>query len=38
MTVIRFKIGDAFPADDAVAPFITGLAMIKGQRAGLTLV
>jgi len=27
MTVIRFKIGDAFPASDPVARFITGLAM-----------
>lgn len=31
MTVIRFKIGDAFPADDPVARFITGLAMISND-------
>jgi hypothetical protein len=31
MTVIRFKIGDAFPASDPVARFITGLAMISND-------
>lgn len=31
MTVIRFKIGEAFPADDPVARFITGLAMISND-------
>ncbi len=31
MTVIRFKIGDAFPADDPVARFITGLGMISND-------
>jgi hypothetical protein len=31
MTVIRFKIGDAFPANDPVARFITGLAMISND-------
>lgn len=31
MTVIRFKIDDAFPADDPVARFITGLAMISND-------
>ena len=31
MTVIRFKIGDAFPARDPVARFITGLAMISND-------
>jgi hypothetical protein len=28
MSGLRFKIGDAFPADDPVARFVTGLAMI----------
>lgn len=31
MTVIRFKIGVAFPAEDPVARFITGLAMISND-------
>src|SRR4051794_38237755 len=31
MTVIRFKIGEAFPANDPVARFITGLAMISND-------
>ena len=31
MTVIRFKIGDGFPARDPVARFITGLAMISND-------
>jgi hypothetical protein len=31
MTVIRFKIGDAFPASDPVARFITGLAMVSND-------
>lgn len=31
MTAIRFKIGDAFPADDPVARFITGLAMVSND-------
>jgi len=31
MTVIRFTIGDAFPATDPVARFITGLAMISND-------
>lgn len=31
MTVIRFKIGDAFPAHDPVARFVTGLAMISND-------
>jgi hypothetical protein len=31
MTVIRFKIGDAFPASDPVARFLTGLAMISND-------
>jgi hypothetical protein len=31
MTFIRFKIGEAFPARDPVARFITGLAMISND-------
>jgi hypothetical protein len=31
MTVIRFRIGDAFPASDPVARFVTGLAMISND-------
>jgi hypothetical protein len=31
MTVIRFKIGDGFPARDPVARFITGMAMISND-------
>jgi hypothetical protein len=31
MTVIRFKIGDAFPAADPVARFITGLGIISND-------
>jgi hypothetical protein len=31
MTVIRFKIGEAFPADEPVARFITGLGMISND-------
>jgi hypothetical protein len=31
MTVIRFKIGDAFPASDPVACFITGLGMVSND-------
>ena len=31
MTVIRFRIGEAFPADDPVARFVTGLAMISND-------
>jgi hypothetical protein len=31
MTIIRFKIGDAFPASDPVARFLTGLAMISND-------
>lgn len=31
MTVIHFKIGEAFPARDPVARFITGLAMISND-------
>ncbi len=31
MTVIRFKIGDGFPAGEPVARFITGLAMISND-------
>ncbi len=31
MTVIRFKIGDGFPACDPLARFITGLAMISND-------
>jgi hypothetical protein len=31
MTVIRFKIGEAFPADDPIARFITGLGMISND-------
>ncbi|MHB8659997.1 MAG: hypothetical protein ACYC91_19065 [Solirubrobacteraceae bacterium] len=31
MTVIRFKIGDGFPARDPVARFIAGLAMISND-------
>jgi hypothetical protein len=31
MTLIRFKIGNAFPACDPVARFITGLAMISND-------
>lgn len=31
MTVLRFKIGDAFPASDPVARFITGLAMVSND-------
>jgi hypothetical protein len=31
MTVIRFKIGEAFAASDPVARFITGLAMISND-------
>ena len=30
-TVIRFKIGDGFPARDPVARFITGMAMISND-------
>src|SRR3712207_5178630 len=31
MSVASFKIGDAFPAGDPVARFITGLAMISNE-------
>jgi hypothetical protein len=31
VTVIRFKIGDAFPANDPLARFIAGLAMISND-------
>jgi hypothetical protein len=31
MTIIRFKIGEAFPAEDPVARFITGLGMISND-------
>jgi hypothetical protein len=31
MTVIRFKVGDAFPASDPVARLITGLGMISND-------